>query len=97
MASLSDNQVIVARARAQERQGQFEGGQWNNWQSQPKTTYGSKPGGNAFAGGGFNEFVRFKRSQILDEKNQKYNKRRRKIDLFEDELCCFVCTAVSIP
>ena len=51
MASLSDNQVIAASARAQERQGQFDGGQWNSWHSQPRTNYEGRLGICGFAGG----------------------------------------------
>ena len=92
MTTFSDNQVIAARARAQERQGQLEGGHWNSWQSQPKTMNG-RPGGGGFSCG-FNESVRFNRGQILDERSKKFNKKGRTIDMFEDDYCCFVCTAV---
>ena len=84
MMSLSDNQIIAAHARARGRQSQLEGGQWNNRQSQPMMNFGGKPGAGTFAGGGFNVSVRFNRSQILDERSKKYDRRGRKIDLFED-------------
>ena len=95
MTTLSDNQVIAARARAQERQCKFEGGHRNSWQRRP-TAMNGRPGGGGFSCG-FNESGRFNRIQILDERCNQFDRRGSTIDTFEDDYCCFTCAAVSFP
>ena len=97
MASNSDNQILASRARAQERQGQYEGGHWNQWQSRSRQNYGGRPGVGSVAGGSFNEPGRFNRGQILDQRIKKFDKKGRKVDMFEDEFCSFICVAFSFP
>ena len=58
MTFQSDNQVIAACARAQQRRrGRFDGGQWNGWQRQAQTMNGVGGGFSC----GFNESVRVNR------------------------------------
>ena len=95
MANNSDNQVLASRARAMERNGQYDGGQWKQWQR--KQNYGGRPGGGSAAGGNSYETARFNRSQIVDQRVKKYDKKGKKIDTFDDPLCSFVCIGLSLP
>ena len=95
MASNSDNQVLASRAKAMERQGQYDGGQWN--QQESKQSFGGRPGAENAAGGNFNETARFNRGQILDQRIKKFDKKGKKIDMFDDPLCSFICVALSLP
>ena len=94
MASNSDNQILASRARAIERQGQgqYDGGQCNQWQSKQ----GFEEKGRSAAGKSSYETLKFNRNQIVDQRCKKYNKKGVKIDMYDDPLCNFICIGTHI-